>query len=79
LKEFFLMQTGIVKWYNPTKGYGFVQPENGGDDVFVHISAVERAGWESLTEGQRVSYELETRRGKTSAVNLQPAEDAAHG
>jgi len=73
------MQTGIVKWYNPTKGYGFVQPENGGDDVFVHISAVERAGWESLTEGQRVSYELETRRGKTSAVNLQPAEDAAHG
>lgn len=68
------MQKGIVKWFNPTKGYGFIQPEDGGEDVFVHISAVERAGWTSLTEGQNVSYELETRRGRTSAVNLQNAD-----
>ena len=68
------MQIGTVKWYNHAKGYGFIQPEDGRDDVFVHISAVERAGWDSLTEGQRISYELETRRGKTSAVNLQPAD-----
>ncbi len=65
------MATGTVKWFNPTKGYGFIQPESGGSDVFVHISAVERAGLTGLGEGQRVSYELATNKGKTSAVNLK--------
>jgi len=67
------MATGSVKWFNATKGFGFIQPESGGNDVFVHISAVERAGMSTLSEGQRVSYELETdnRRGRTSAVNLR--------
>ena len=67
------MATGSVKWFNGTKGFGFIQPETGGNDVFVHISAVERAGMSTLSEGQRVSYELETdsRRGRTSAVNLR--------
>ncbi|MGB4191630.1 MAG: cold-shock protein [Rickettsiales bacterium] len=64
------MSTGIVKWFNPVKGYGFLQPEDGGSDIFVHISAVEQAGLTSLSEGQRVSYEVATNRGKTSAVNL---------
>lgn len=63
--------TGIVKWFNPTKGYGFIQPEQGGKDVFVHISALEQSGIETLKEGQRVSYELATAKGKTSAVNLK--------
>jgi CspA family cold shock protein len=68
------MSVGTVKWFNPTKGYGFIQPEDGTQDVFVHISAVERAGLGSLTEGQKVKYELEAgQRGKTSAVNLQAA------
>ena len=68
------MSTGTVKWFNATKGFGFIQPEDGGQDVFVHISAVERAGLRTLDRDQRVSYELETdRRGKTSAVNLQVA------
>ncbi len=67
------MATGIVKWFNPTKGYGFIQPEQGGGDVFVHISAVERAGLTTLNEGQRVSYELVTEKGKTSAANLKIA------
>ena len=67
------MATGTVKWFNPTKGYGFIQPEEGGNDVFVHISAVEKAGWRSLNEGQKVSYELQTEKGKTSACNLQEA------
>ena len=66
------MSDGTVKWFNTTKGYGFIQPEDGGADVFVHISAVERAGLRSLTEGQRVSYELQKERGKTAAVNLKP-------
>lgn len=65
------MSTGIVKWFNPTKGYGFIQPENGGADVFVHISAVEQVGLTSLNEGQRLSYELATQKGKTSATKLE--------
>lgn len=65
------MATGTVKWFNTTKGYGFIQPENGGSDVFVHISAVEKAGLRGLNENQKVSYELATEKGKTSAVNLQ--------
>ena len=71
------MSTGIVKWFNPTKGYGFIQPENGGADVFVHISAVEQAGLTTLAEGQRVSYELATQKGKTSAVKLEILSKAA--
>jgi CspA family cold shock protein len=67
------MATGTVKWFNNTKGYGFIQPENGGADVFVHISAVERAGLSTLNEGQKVSFEeqRDPKRGKTSAVNLK--------
>ncbi|HRD29425.1 MAG TPA: cold-shock protein [Caulobacter sp.] len=67
------MATGTVKWFNATKGYGFIQPDDGGADVFVHISAVERAGMRSLNEGQKLSYELErdNRSGKTSAGQLQ--------
>jgi CspA family cold shock protein len=68
------MITGTVKFFNTDKGYGFIAPETGGGDAFVHISAVERAGLTTLEKDQRVSYELETdRRGKTSAVNLQVA------
>ncbi len=65
------MASGTVKWFNSQKGYGFVQPTGGGKDVFVHISAVERAGLSSLNEGQRVEFELEENRGKASAVNLR--------
>ena len=65
------MPTGTVKWFNPTKGFGFIEPEDGSKDAFVHISAVERAGLSSLNEGQKVSYELEPgKNGKTAAVNL---------
>ena len=65
------MPTGTVKWFNAQKGYGFIQPTDGSSDVFVHISAVERAGMSTLNEGQKLSYELEAgQRGKTSAVNL---------
>lgn len=69
------MTTGTVKWFNSTKGFGFIQPDNGGPDAFVHISAVERAGMRELVEGQKISYELETdkRSGKQSAGNLQAA------
>ena len=68
------MTIGTVKFFNADKGYGFIAPEGGGPDAFVHISAVERAGMRTLDRDQRVSYELETdRRGKTSAVNLQAA------
>jgi CspA family cold shock protein len=69
------MQIGTVKWFNGQKGFGFIQPDDGGADVFVHISAVERAGMGSLTEGQKVSFELERdkRNGKMSAGQLQAA------
>jgi CspA family cold shock protein len=68
------MITGTVKFFNADKGYGFIAPEGGGNDAFVHISAVQAAGMQTLDRDQRVSYELETdRRGKTSAVNLQAA------
>ncbi|OFW87604.1 MAG: cold-shock protein [Alphaproteobacteria bacterium RIFCSPHIGHO2_12_FULL_45_9] len=67
------MATGTVKWFNGQKGFGFIVPDDGGKDVFVHISAVERSGFKSLNEGQKVSYELETNRGKTAAVNIQNA------
>ena len=67
------MATGTVKWFNATKGYGFIAPDDGGKDVFVHISAVERAGLSTLNEGQVVEYELVTNRGKTSAENLKVA------
>ena len=67
------MATGIVKWFNATKGFGFIQPDEGGQDVFVHISAVERAGLSDLREGQTVSYEVKVdpKRGKSSAENLR--------
>ena len=66
------MPTGTVKFFNADKGYGFIQPEDGGTDAFVHISAVERAGLSTLNKEQRVSYELETdNRGRTSAINIQ--------
>jgi cold shock protein len=66
------MPVGTVKSFNTQKGYGFIQPEDGSKDVFVHITAVERAGLRSLNEGQRVSYEIVTERGKQAAGNLQP-------
>ncbi|MFC7047782.1 cold-shock protein [Emcibacter nanhaiensis] len=69
------MNDGTVKWFNPTKGYGFIAPDNGGNDVFVHITALERSGLSTLDEGQQVSYETEvnSKTGKTSAVNLKTA------
>ena len=68
------MATGTVKWFNSQKGYGFIQPEDGSKDVFVHISAVERAGMGNLREGQKVTYDLERgQQGKTAAVNLRQA------
>jgi cold shock protein len=68
------MSIGTVKWFNPTKGYGFIEPDDGAKDVFVHISAVERSGMGQLREGQRVSFELErSQQGRVSAVNLKKA------
>ena len=67
------MATGTVKFFNMSKGFGFIQPNDGGKDVFVHISAVERAGMTSLVEGQKVSYEVVSERGKLAASNLQRA------
>ena len=71
----FIMSTGTVKWFNPTKGFGFIEPTDGGQDVFVHISAVERAGMSSLNEGQKVSYEMarDAKSGKMSAEQLENA------
>lgn len=66
------MPTGTVKWFNATKGYGFIEPDEGGNDIFVHISAVQKAGMDSLNEGQKISYELEPgRNGKTAAGDLK--------
>ncbi len=67
------MPTGTVKWFNAQKGFGFIQPEGGGNDVFVHISAVQKAGLQTLNENQRVTYEVVTERGKQAAANLKPA------
>jgi CspA family cold shock protein len=69
------MNTGTVKWFNSTKGFGFIQPDNGTTDVFVHASAVERAGMRSLSDGQKISYEVvqDRKSGKSSAENLQSA------
>ncbi|MCC7427199.1 MAG: cold-shock protein [Alphaproteobacteria bacterium] len=65
------MAVGTVKWFNPTKGYGFIMPSEGGKDVFVHITAVEKAGLKGLQEGQKVTYEVSMERGKPAAVNLR--------
>ena len=65
------MANGTVKWFNPTKGYGFIQPDGGGGDVFVHISAVEKAGYTTLAEGAKVSFDIVSNRGKESAENLK--------
>lgn len=65
------MASGTVKWFNKVKGYGFIQPSDGGKDVFVHITAVERAGMDTLVEGQNVHYDMVSERGKTAAANLK--------
>jgi len=65
------MEQGKVKWFNATKGYGFIEPSNGGKDIFVHISAVEKAGIRDLREGQSISYEIEQNKGRESAINLK--------
>ena len=67
------MPTGTVKWFNATKGFGFILPSDGGKDVFVHITAVQKAGMTGLNEGQKISYEVEMERGKAAATNLRPA------
>ena len=66
------MASGTVKWFKSTKGFGFIQPDDGGKDVFVHVSAVERAGLRGLNEGQKIEFELQDERGRTAAVNLKP-------
>ncbi len=75
MKRYIVMATGTVKWFNSTKGFGFIAPDQGGQDVFVHISAVERAGMHSLVEGQKVSFEItqDRRTGKSAADQLQAA------
>jgi CspA family cold shock protein len=73
LEDIAIMATGTVKFFNTQKGFGFITPTDGGKDVFVHISAVERAGMSTLNEGQRISYEVVTERGKQAASNLQNA------
>ena len=67
------MATGTVKWFNPDKGFGFIQPQDGGKDVFVHITAVQAAGLQTLNENQKVTYEVVTERGKQAAANLKTA------
>ena len=67
------MATGTVKWFNPTKGFGFIEPENGGGDVFVHISAVQNSGLNGLDEGQKIEFEVQEEKGKQSACNLKAA------
>ncbi len=67
------MATGTVKWFNPNKGFGFIEPSDGGKDVFVHISAVEKAGLRSLNEGQKVEFDVQEEKGKQSAQNLKAA------
>lgn len=67
------MANGTVKWFNPQKGFGFIQPDDGSKDVFLHISAIERAGIARINEGQKVSYDIQTERGKTAAGNLKLA------
>lgn len=69
-----MAQSGTVKWFNPTKGFGFIVPEDGGNDVFVHISEVEKAGLKALDEGQRVNFDLEDNRGRQAATAIQVAE-----
>ena len=68
------MLTGTVKWFNSMKGYGFIQSDDGGRDVFVHISALEQAGMRTLNEGQKISYEIETEHGRTKAANVKPVD-----
>ncbi|MBT5385051.1 MAG: cold-shock protein [Kordiimonadaceae bacterium] len=67
------MATGTVKWFNPSKGFGFIEPDQGGNDVFVHISAVEQSGLSTLDEGQKIDYEVQEEKGKQSACNLKAA------
>ena len=67
------MATGTVKWFNPSKGFGFIEPEDGGKDVFVHISAVEQAGLSGLNEGQKIEFDVKEEKGKESACNLKEA------
>lgn len=71
MKEAQVMATGTVKWFNATKGYGFIAPEDGGKDVFVHVSALDEAGIRELEDGQKVSYELQENRGKEAAADLK--------
>ena len=73
LKETKKMATGTVKWFNPNKGYGFIEPQDGGNDVFVHISALEKAGMNTLNEGQKVTYEITSNNGRESATDIQDA------
>ncbi len=68
------MSQGTVKWFNPTKGFGFIVPDEGGSDVFVHISAVEKAGLSTLNEGQKVTYDIEENRGRQAAANIKVAD-----
>jgi CspA family cold shock protein len=69
------MTVGVVKWFNPTKGFGFVAPDDGGKDVFVHISAVQKAGMRTLTQGQKIQFDMESQKdGRQAAVNLTPAD-----
>lgn len=67
------MAQGTVKWFNPQKGFGFIQPDNGGSDIFVHMSALERAGMRTLNEGQKITFDVASEKGRDSATNLQAA------